>query len=1608
MNVSIYIENYKLDTNEDTIVALTMCYSYVEDPTTIAGDYSKSITVPGTVNNNMIFGQFWNIDRRFLESDDDSNSGVYFNASKRTPAKIYLGNDIFKSGYVQLNAVNKTQGKLTYEITFYSELCNMLHTIMDSSLSALKFPGSLAHTINTNAINDNVNGNGPRIIGSASDLSDFVHYGLSNDGVFDNFNSSKWLTFDSANDKWVVADIDSNGTNYDTAMILQSPANRVRPYIKISSLLNQIRDDYNQSNDTLLEYSDPYFFNSTNPYVCNTVMSCKVYDTENSSTSFSNIYFDDFEVPFAGVANAIVLKAKGSDLVTENGYMDLSSLTVIPRIEIECMLAFDGSLNASNYNTAVKNAVYSEGRQFTSTGSILPRFTLQRLDSSGNVVESKEMSIEPIYPGFGDRIFCNQQKDEHNTVISPYLFESRLGTPTFELAFKNCVFNRVEAKLDCNETPCTYKEVPIYDKRYTNLSTGPLTADIMDVITDNNDGIGVTDFFPFKFYYGNLTPGLWRLRVHVSPNNLILHIRDCADYSFGDSLVDIKYTNIRMRGRFNTKIGYNSLPASNSNFIYRNCQPLQVYLANNLENTTVTNTTGLPLSMTTSTGNSTGSMVSFSDMVDSDTTQGDFLVNYTKLFGLVYDSDTVNTDNIIRVKTRDYYHQDYKILDWTDKIDYSQTFKHDPLSFNTKYLSLNYNPSESYYAKKYANTFDTSYGVQLIDTGYEFNSDTSTLIENQLFNQCIMVKGESRFKGICPGFFDKNDNSRSPIDGHYSLLFWNTDRSDCYKQPLFIYDDCETMHDTSVGGEETMCFVDTSALAGGGIQLYGRNIDVPAPNSLRDSFSTDLGYPRSNYADWNVGTYPSSGTIFNQFWNTYIKDLYNANTQIITAYVHLSPLEIMKFSFKNFVKIKDTLWHPNKIEDYNPLSTKPVSVELVKVNDINAYTNAQMKFYEYFRAEFNVYTNDSTIPASNILTPVAGGIITGSSTNQYYGNFRYGVKWSQSFTTVGVYTKVSSIEAYYFDSDGNRIDCSDWFDIYTYTFTCKDIPTSDVTVNIDMDENVVYHSIGVELDNAQVTWIEPAIEVTRLKDGDSLKLSFSVKDGLSSDYKLAYATVEMDAVDISDTTVDIVNRTITIDKVTGDIVILITYAEFNDILLPWVKVTNTSDNVGWLDILGGDCTLLTFGAYGNPNDSSIGVYSTYKHQELSTYTHALMLNNKNMYRLTNGPKSTYTFTPTQVTVDNPATCTFTYANDSYKDSNWKYQGYNYDYSKDSLDSRIGWSVFEHDGIPVKGNAYVPLYNPLFFHYYNQTAVNTLVFRFAETRYENYSYAQRVSIPRSRIIPLLHYEDSVYKVKFYDSYSKKYLDLTVDSNSNKPEISYDTTSSLDIPLQWIGNNINSPGSFDIGESDTSTGLVMYFYTTELNKNTYLVSSNSSQLEYTTSSGETLRNNCANYIMLNSNGITANYGMYVNEGTRNTLEQYEFIISSTYNYMNSNIRIAWLRNYGSRVTLGLGSNLSVGNQETIVANQSSSMYLFKQPDTESYSTNVRLLYLKVLNGKDTKRYYTPVLHFTGDKNQYISKEGIKIPLGYTPCLYESVNQEYVYLSTGNPSFGFKHNS
>lgn len=1617
MEVRIYLENYQIDTDDNSIVAMTMCYSYLEDPTTVAGDYSKTIKIPGTVNNNKIFGQIWNLDRTVLYGD--SNTSVYFNPSKKTEAKIYIGPELFKTGYVQLNNIIKDKNVITYEITFYSELCNVLHNLLDSSLCNLNLPSNgLRHNINAFNI-DSINNS------TYNNLGNYMKYGLTIDGVYDGFRADYWLTKDS-NGNLAVAQMDNNGTKYDTAMILQAYSPKVRPMVFVQTLLNQIRDDYNKDSSTKLIYDDDYFFNGANPYCVNSVMACKTYDTDNASTVQISSNAENFNASFSpdGGRVRLMLKPGSSSYIDENGYLDLSSFTTIADLRFECMLRIAGTLNQSQWQSATSSYTNNYyGRRFTSDITyIQPTIVLVDAETDADVTYLHSTNTPwksydiPLYEYYSDFYYPY--------IVSPIIYEQEANTPTFELAFRNSFITEVRNEYipNPNTGQSTWVEVPEYNKMYINLNTKGYLE--LEDDSETYDNIGVTDFFPFVFStYGtsNLTK---KYKVYVEFTTRSNKLK-CVNK--GNKNTEIDITGWTVYGRCGIAENYEN---NNKTYIYRNRQNFQAFNASVHPNCPVVSTSGKNCLFSGNTGITSGSYVNFKDMVDSDITQGDFLINFSKLFGLVYDTDSIAYDNTIRLKTRNSYHKDYKIVDWTDKIDYSKSFKQTPLTFKTKYLSLAYNPMESYYEKKYLKTYDDAYGMQKIDTGFDFNDKTTQLINNQLFKQTVMVKGEALLNGgPVPAYFDKENNERSPIDAQYSLLFWNQDSSlNNYSPSIQIIDDVLEMHDASIGGDEEPCWVDTSRVSDyisvklhAPSTLRSHEIQQSADKKITQVFSWDLGYPQSNYAKWSTSTYPSSATIYSNYWKSYIADLYDVNTRILKCYVYLSPTDMTKFSFKNFVKIGDTLWHPNQIIDYNPLSNNPVQVELIKVNDISAYTDSQTKWYDYLDVTFTVTSSDfPSAVQTEILTPVSGGVITTSSgKNNYIGKFLRGTGFTQSFSYVGNYNDIYTITAKYFDSaTGQNVDCSSWFDKATLTFTAPNKTVNGpITVNIDVKFGTTLYNIICEdnvENNVKYTAVIPAGTIpSRIAEGSELKILVS-KNSTNDKLILASKSVTMGGTNITSTAFDESTGYVHIQSVTGDVILNFAYIETSDILLPYLM--NSSDDFAQNYNVKKNVYFNT-GVVPADVGSSIEAIMASNNDWTVSHNSAVMGFNyavKNSYSY-----GLNLFNPH----GNTAQAFKVHINDyNITSANSKYASYPYGESSSYpvIIIKGGHNVDESQYF--RDNTTMTLKNPL-LQINDEILTSTSlskpltfdtrgpIYLFGTNRHGSSDkkpitadaltklYSARVFIKgkcKSDCHPVLHWENGTYVPCFYDSISKTYL-----KNLGTDNVFYVTDSHEDIYISWIGNGTGDERGdswFDLNDihCDENIGVHVVTSIDSYPSDNSAVFSVNSQAQSNNSDAHML------YFDKDSGVYRLAWGLDNNN-------QQIYVNTSSVSF-NTPVTISCYTAPESKIVRCVKNSALFESSVASVSNYNGTLNLFRTRNLNSYK-GIRIYVVRIfIRASDTApsevnnvAYLIPVLHYTGTTKIFKTKEGFNVPNGYEPCFKNAMGMvsSYYLMSTNSPT-------
>ena len=100
----------------DLDISLNYSLSEIKDITKRNSSYSKTISIPGSKNNNYWFGNLFDINSDF----------TYFNPNKKTDAYLSVNGQIVIDGFIQLRNIRKyynvdSEGdEIEYDIVLYS------------------------------------------------------------------------------------------------------------------------------------------------------------------------------------------------------------------------------------------------------------------------------------------------------------------------------------------------------------------------------------------------------------------------------------------------------------------------------------------------------------------------------------------------------------------------------------------------------------------------------------------------------------------------------------------------------------------------------------------------------------------------------------------------------------------------------------------------------------------------------------------------------------------------------------------------------------------------------------------------------------------------------------------------------------------------------------------------------------------------------------------------------------------------------------------------------------------------------------------------------------------------------------------------------------------------------------------------------------------------------------------------------------------------------------------------------------------------------------------------------------------------------------------------
>lgn len=373
-------------------------------------------------------------------------------------------------------------------------------------------------------------------------------------------------------------------------------------------------------------------------------------------------------------------------------------------------------------------------------------------------------------------------------------------------------------------------------------------------------------------------------------------------------------------------------------------------------------------------------------LLSSSHTPAEYMISFCKIFGLYFSYD--NAERKVTILRRNDLFQD-ETIDLTDQIDISRDISIQPMSYNAKWYDFLLEGVGGGFQEEYENVEGIPYGIQRVNTGYDFNADAVNLLEGVVFKNACSILAKSRyFNYIFQGgvfkpspFLDKGntftlwsaagETLETPIScplTSASVTYYNT-LYHGYDSPYAVKLELRTADNKPVDGSDILVFIE-------GFTTYDHfklTDDLPAMDILNDGVpcwliadgngvtipnfrryvilggetimdSLDFGVPRQ--MDIPNLLIDGECTLYDRAWKRYMSDRYDANTKVMTCRVYFTGMQVGQDLLRKFYWYDNSLWVLNAIRNYSLTTHDPVECEFVQVMDKDNYLNGQ-----HFRRE---------------------------------------------------------------------------------------------------------------------------------------------------------------------------------------------------------------------------------------------------------------------------------------------------------------------------------------------------------------------------------------------------------------------------------------------------------------------------------------------------------------------------------------------------------------------------------------------------------------------------------------------------------------------------------
>lgn len=139
MRTQLVVEDNIIDLTKELDAQLTFAVDDIASFASKNTNYSKTIVVPGTAQNNFIFGHIFDINIYNTHNPSSQNVGYNYNAAKSAKCEVYIDNMLLMKGVLRVLQITIIDKFIEYEVVITGELGGLISAIENKRLEDLDF-----------------------------------------------------------------------------------------------------------------------------------------------------------------------------------------------------------------------------------------------------------------------------------------------------------------------------------------------------------------------------------------------------------------------------------------------------------------------------------------------------------------------------------------------------------------------------------------------------------------------------------------------------------------------------------------------------------------------------------------------------------------------------------------------------------------------------------------------------------------------------------------------------------------------------------------------------------------------------------------------------------------------------------------------------------------------------------------------------------------------------------------------------------------------------------------------------------------------------------------------------------------------------------------------------------------------------------------------------------------------------------------------------------------------------------------------------------------------------------------------------------------------------